>query len=248
MKQPEMILFDYGHTLVFEPSFDLPAGFRAVLALCEANPRRVTAEDLSGAYAEALKRLRAASRQAECDFMDMAVKRLIYDRLGLCFSREHLELERVFWDAAGPGTPMPGIEALLTELRRRGIRTGVVSNMNFRGENLSRRIRRYLPESSFEFVLCSCEYATKKPRREFFQLALTKAKLPAEEVWYCGDNPRCDVLGAHEAGIFPVWYENERSCPYRSESDRVEISCPCLHIHEWEELTEVLDRLQADLL
>jgi len=245
MKQPEMILFDYGHTLVFEPSFDLPAGFRAVLALCEANPRRVTAEDLSGAYAEALKRLMAASRQAECDFMDMAVKRLIYDRLGLCFSREPLELERVFWDAAGPGTPMPGIEALLTELRRRGIRTGVVSNMNFREETVRGRIDRLLPGNGLEFVLCSCEYATRKPRRDFFDLALARAGLESSRVWYCGDNPRCDVLGAWEAGLTPVWYDHELSCPYRSEGDRVSLDdAACLRIRDWSELLPALDRAE----
>ncbi len=248
MHLPKMILFDFGHTLLYEPAFDQPAGFRAVLEHCTDNPRRVTPEDLSEGYTQALGRLVEASRASDCDFQDMASKRLLYESRELRFSLDDMSLERLFWDAASPAFPMPGIGELLRDLYRRGIRTGVVSNMNFRGENLSRRIRRYLPESSFEFVLSSCEYATKKPRREFFQLALTKAKLPAEEVWYCGDNPRCDVLGAHEAGIFPVWYENERSCPYRLESDRVEISCPCLHIHEWEELTEVLDRLQADLL
>lgn len=243
LQAPKMILFDFGHTLLYEPVFDRPAGFRAVLEHCTHNPRGVTPEDLSLDYARALGRLVEASRASGCDFQDMAVKRLLYESRGLRFSLDDMALERLFWDAAGPAQPMPGVEALLKELKRRGIRSGVVSNMNFRGENLSARIRRCLPESDFEFILCSCEYATKKPRREFFQLALSKAGLPAEEVWYCGDNPRCDVLGAHGAGIFPVWYDNERSCPYRSEGDRVEVTCPCLHIREWEELTAALDRL-----
>lgn len=245
MKQPEMILFDYGHTLVYEPAFDLPAGFRAVLELCSANPRRVTAEDLSRAYAEALERLMAASRQAECDFMDMAVKKGIYDRLGLGFSRDGLELERVFWDGAGPGTPMPGIEALLRELRRRGIRTGVVSNMNFREETVRGRIDRLLPGNGLEFVLCSCEYATRKPRRDFFDLALARAGLEPSQVWYCGDNPRCDVLGARDAGMTPVWYDNAQRCPYRAEGDLVPLDeAACLRIRDWSELLPALDRAE----
>ena len=243
MRAPKMILFDFGHTLLYEPVFDQPAGFRAVLEHCTLNPQGVTPEELSEGYTRALGRLVEASRASECDFQDMAAKRLLYESRGLRFSLDDMALERLFWDAASPAFPMPGIGELLAELGRRGIRTGVVSNMNFRGENLTRRIRRYLPQSDFEFVLCSCEYATKKPRRDFFQLALTKAGLPAEEVWYCGDNPRCDVLGAHGAGLFPVWYENERGCPYRAEGDRVEVSCPCLHIREWEELIQALDRL-----
>ena len=31
MRKPELILFDYGNTLVYEPAFDREAGFRAVL-------------------------------------------------------------------------------------------------------------------------------------------------------------------------------------------------------------------------
>ena len=30
MRKPELILFDYGNTLVYEPAFDREAGFRAV--------------------------------------------------------------------------------------------------------------------------------------------------------------------------------------------------------------------------
>ncbi len=243
MRLPKMILFDFGHTLVYEPVFDQPAGFRAVLSHCTENPRDVSPEALTERYTLALGRLVEASRLAGCDFQDMAAKRLLYESFGLRFSVEDLELERVFWNAAGPGSPMPGVEELLRALKDRGIRTGVVSNMNFRGKNLEARIRRILPEADFEFVLCSCEYATRKPRREFFHLALTKAGLPAAEVWYCGDNPRCDVQGAHDAGLRPVWYDNALACPYRSDSDRVEVACPCLHIREWGELTALLETL-----
>ncbi len=243
MRKPEMILFDYGNTLVYEPAFDCAAGFRAVLSLCTANPRAVTAEALDGLYREALDRLLEASRRADCDFMDMAAKRRIYESLGLRFSADLTVLERVFWDAAGPGTPMPGVSELLGELAAKGIRRAVVSNMNFREESVRGRIDRLLPDNGFEFVLCSCEYATRKPRGDFFALALEKAGLPAGSVWYCGDNPRCDVLGAHAAGLLPVWYDNDLVCPYRSEADRVQIDVPCLHIREWGELSAVLGGL-----
>ena len=232
MEKPEMILFDYGHTLVYEPEFDRAAGFRAVLAHCTSNPGSVTAEALGEAYAEALERLIAASREADCDFMDMAAKRRLYETAGLCFDRSMVELERIFWDAAGPGAPMPGVEALLAFLRSAGIRSAVLSNMNFREENVRARIDALLPDNGFEFVLCSCEYATRKPREDFFRLALKKAGLAARQVWYCGDNPRCDVLGAAKAGLTPVWYENELGCPYRAEVDRVTVDIPCKHIRE----------------
>ncbi len=243
MEKPKMILFDYGHTLVYEPGFDHPAGFRAVLTRCLRNPRHLSAQTLAETYAKALDRLVDASRKAGCDFMDMAVKRRLYEEASLEFDGDLLELETVFWDAAGPGTPMPGAEALLAELERLEIRSAVVSNMNFREVSVRSRIDRLLPGNRFEFILCSCEYATRKPRREFFDLALRKAGLSAGEVWYCGDNPRCDVIGAYEAGLTPVWYENDLGCPYRQEEDKVKVSVPCLHIREWDELQDILGGL-----
>ena len=245
MREPEMILFDYGHTLVYEPVFDRTAGFRAVLGYCTANPGVVKAEELDTLYGAALSRLTEASRAADCDFMDMAAKRLLYESLELRFSEDLCTLERIFWDAAGPGVPMPGIRELLAELKRRGIRTGVLSNMNFREKSVRDRIDRLLPENAFEFILCSCEYATRKPRADFFRLALTKAGLTPDRVWYCGDNPRCDVLGARDAGLVPVWYDNENKSLYQSTGDRVPISFPCLHIREWNELTDALGREDA---
>ena len=243
MKKPKMLLFDYGNTLVYEPSFDREAGFRAVLAHCTDNPQKVDAARLAAADAPALERLMSASRTAEADIMDMCSKRLIYGEMGLRFDLDLVQLERVFWDAAGPGVPMPGISAFLAELEARGIRTAVLSNMNFRGENLEARIHRLLPGNRFEFILCSCEYATRKPSAAFFRLALVRAGLRPDEVWYCGDNPRADVLGAHGAGIFPVHYVRpDIPCPYRSPQDELEPDVPHLRIGDWGELLAALDR------
>ncbi len=242
MQRPKMLLFDYGNTLVYEPSFDREAGFRAVLEHCTANPRAADAATLAAAYAPVLEKLMSASRSAEADIMDMCVKRMLYEELGLRFSLDPVRLERVFWDAAGPGKPMPGIGAFLAELEARGIRSAVLSNMNFREENLKERIDRYLPENHFEFVLCSCEYGTRKPAPGFFRLALVKAGLEPEEVWYCGDNPRADILGAHQAGLFPVHYVcPDLPCPYRSAADELEPDCPHLRIGDWGELLAALD-------
>lgn len=40
----------------------------------------------------------------------------------------------------------------------------------------------------------------------FDGVAGTKAVLQPEEVWYIGDDYQCDVVGARNAGIFPVYY------------------------------------------
>lgn len=47
----------------------------------------------------------------------------------------------------------------------------------------------------------------RKPNKRIFDLALEKADLQANEVWYVGDQYECDIVGARNAGIFPVWYQ-----------------------------------------
>lgn len=63
-----------------------------------------------------------------------------------------------------------------------------------------------IPTNHFEFVIASSEYLYRKPNRRIFELALEKAELSASEVWYIGDQYECDIVGARNAGLFPVWY------------------------------------------
>ena len=44
------------------------------------------------------------------------------------------------------------------------------------------------------------EYMYRKPNNRIFALALEKAGLQAEDVWYIGDQYECDIVGARNAG------------------------------------------------
>ena len=46
MKRPEMLLFDYGETLLHSTGFDTLRGTRAVLQYAEKNPENVSAEEV----------------------------------------------------------------------------------------------------------------------------------------------------------------------------------------------------------
>lgn len=136
---------------------------------------------------------------------------------------------------------MPGVAEMLNFLHKKGIRTGVISNIGWSGKALTERLNRLLPENQFEFILASSEYGLRKPNPLLFLTALQKAGLPASEVWYCGDNPSVDVEGSAKAGLYPVWYENALECTYRDKKTESIPTCSFLHIHEWAELTERLE-------
>lgn len=48
--------------------------------------------------------------------------------------------------------------------------------------------------------------------------------------------------GASQAGIFPVWYENDTDDRNDAAAKKEVPQCEHLHMHEWEEMTALLER------
>ena len=140
---------------------------------------------------------------------------------------------------------MPNTDKIIEYINKSGIRSGVISNISWSGEALTDRINRLLPDNKFDFIIASSEYILRKPDAMLFKLALNKAELDAEDVWYCGDNIRCDIEGSASVGIFPVWYENKTlENPWFSNNENLTPQCKHLHIHDWQELIEMLEGIE----
>jgi putative hydrolase of the HAD superfamily len=85
----------------------------------------------------------------------------------------------------------------------------------------------------------------RKPDIRLLEIALMKSGLTADKVWYCGDSIYCDVNGAHNAGNFPVLYEGSTAeeNPSVRDNQGMEIPFEHLHIHDWREMIEALEKL-----
>jgi len=243
MTRPKMILFDYGGTLM-DGAWEPPRGDEAILRRAVKNPLGLTPEDL-GHFAQEL-------RAELCDpvialrreLHEWQFTRLLYEMLQIEFSIPVEEQERVFFQAAAiRSEPMPHIKELLAFLAGRNIRAGVMSNIMSSAGELRRRIEEHFSLSQFDFIIASSDYGVAKPDPLIFKLALAKAGLPPEDVWFCGDNPRCDVEGSHAAGMFPVWYEDLTVESIWRDPSHGAPACPHLHIHDWRELIDILKEL-----
>ena len=135
--------------------------------------------------------------------------------------------------------PLLSVAGCITAKLGLGIRTGVISNIGMSGVALSNRIKRLLPYNKFEFIIASSEYVFRKPHKRIFEIALKKAQLQSDDVWYCGDNILCDVEGAKAYGITPIWYTGAIT------RDTVSVPDSCLEISDWYELSEIVSRLCA---
>lgn len=251
MKTPKMILFDYGFTLLHEPDFNTLRGEKALFNYVTENPRGLTPEE-ADSFSTGLFKDWNKGRDVGCERHERQFQRLLNEYLELNFSIDLEEQERIYFENLSPGGRMPGVEEMLADLKNRGIRSGVISNIGFSERVLKERIDKLLPKNSFEFIIASSEYGIRKPDPMIFNLALRKARLLPEEVWFCGDSVEADVAGAYGAGIHPVWYENlEVLLPDSFRVRKVPENCPgleaCTHIHCWSELTELLTSLSEDV-
>lgn len=240
VQRPKMILFDYGQTLVSEERFDGVRGTEALLARAVENRYGLTAEQVQQ-EAESINRELGRSDPALRNLNTVEIPNhmfssYLYESLGIRFDLPQEEIDRTFWDAASPGKPTEGAGELLFFLRTEGIRTAVLSNITYAGNVVADRIHRLFPGNAFEFILASSEYLFRKPNPRIFRLALEKARLRPEEVWYAGDNYAADVIGARSAGLFPVLYRGAASKRAEEREDVTTIS-------SWSQLRDLLAAL-----
>ena len=221
MKTPKMILFDYGQTLVAESKFDGVRGTAAVLQHAVKNKYNLSAEQVQARANEINQefgRFDPEKRHLfQIEIPNTMFTPYLYESLGIEIALTNAEIDTIFWDAAAPGAATEGVEDFLKFLKNREIRTGVISNISYAPSVVAARINRLLPENAFEFILTSSNYIFRKPHRRIFDLALEKADLRSDEVWYIGDQYECDVKGALNAGLYPVWYIGAIDLPHRED-------------------------------
>lgn len=249
MKRPQMVLFDYGNTIIEETIHGFDKGNEALLAVAADNPRHITIQTFQAKLDEIIYEM---SSKMGCtnrfyqpyEISWCSIYRYAAAYFGITFRQPFEVLEEIYWDAATSGRPAEHIEELLTFLQEQHIRTGVVSNIMLTGATLRRRIEKLLPAHHFSFILASSDYAFRKPEKALFELALQQAGLPAEEVWFCGDNPICDVEGAKRAGMQPIWYRKT----FREKADLTMRLPPdqYLVVDDWSELITMIQQRGVD--
>ncbi|MFG6368944.1 MAG: HAD-IA family hydrolase [Lachnospiraceae bacterium] len=240
MKVPKMVLFDYGQTLI-EEKFDGVKGTEAVLKYATKNKYHLCAEQVQEKANEINQELGRFDPQRrhlmQIEVPNMMFTSYLYESQGIEISLNNEEIDTIFWNAAAQGKPTEGIEEFLEYLKNNNIRTGVISNITYAETVVTKRIDRLLPENAFEFIIASSNYIFRKPNKRIFDLALEKAELAPEDVWYIGDQYECDIKGALCAGLFPVWYIGAIDLPYTEDKD-------ILTVKTWNELRWQMETLR----
>jgi FMN phosphatase YigB (HAD superfamily) len=119
----------------------------------------------------------------------------------------HAHVDPEFADAALWRSVIPGAKEDLGKLAATGLRLGVVSNADGLMASRLRDLEILQvgpgPGVEVECVVDSGAVGVMKPDPRIFDHALDALGLTAEEVWYVGDMPAFDIVGARRAGIRP---------------------------------------------
>jgi putative hydrolase of the HAD superfamily len=119
----------------------------------------------------------------------------------------HLHLDSEFADAALWVEPVPGSREGLQALADTGVRLGIISNADgMMGPRLAQlELCQVGPGIGvdIECVVDSGNIGVMKPDPRIFQVAIDLLGLEPDQVWYVGDMPAIDVVGARRAGIRP---------------------------------------------
>jgi HAD superfamily hydrolase (TIGR01509 family) len=94
----------------------------------------------------------------------------------------------------------PGVVQVLTDIRRRGLKTALVSNIHF---DLRPELEQKAVLDLFDVIILSFEHGIQKPDPEIFQLALDASGVEASDAIMVGDSEAHDG-GAASLGITTV--------------------------------------------
>ena len=240
MTRPRMILFNYGGTLMAEPDHCPTNGSRAIWPYVCRDPHQTGFEAFNAYLLAFFDEIRAAQGPL-IEIHEHTFLRNVLAHFDMELSVSIEEAEWIIWNGISRAVPMPGASEMLAALRRMGIRTGIISNLCWSGQALTRRVTEGFPGHPFDFIMTSSEYIFRKPDRHIFDMAIRKSGLAAADIWYCGNDLTADVLGAHGAGMTPVFYDDRRvPSNVRERNDQMDIDVPYLTIGRWEELAALL--------
>jgi putative hydrolase of the HAD superfamily len=208
MAARSVVLFDLGQTLVdYFTRTEFPGLVEAGIA---------AAGDVLGREAPR-ERVEAENFEAS----DGAVRPL-RERLSRIFGVEASERACEAFTACliAPGRLYEDTLPTLEELRRRGHRMGIVSNMPWGtpsepwAEDMARRgLTAYM-----EHIVFCHDVGRRKPDRKIFEEALRRFGCAATEAWFIGDRPDWDIRGAREAGLNAVLLDRHDEYP---EQERI---------------------------
>jgi HAD superfamily hydrolase (TIGR01549 family) len=212
----DAVFFDMGYTLVyFEPIQEaiVQEALRTIGVVRSIEEIDAAVRAVWGEYFRDAETIGfPATREHDRETQDLLASRL-FESLNAELDEKGSELYSDYVESRfrQPGVirPYPEVVEVLSALRERGYRLGIISNWSW---NLRDRVALAGLESWFELIWASAYAGYNKPHPNIFRQALDELEAPtveADRVLYVGDSYRHDVVGARNAGMDVVLIDRD---------------------------------------
>jgi putative hydrolase of the HAD superfamily len=232
------VLFDWGETLSrheWDPEIAV-AGTRVGLAAA-GRDGLPTAEAISDWFADRLDELLSPDSLDEVDLP--AVQRRCFADLGAELDdgelERYLEASYRYWSEHHI-RPHPRAHRLLEELRARGLRLAIVSNIATPLRLVAAEIEAEGLAGRVDTVVLSCDVGKRKPHPAIFERALDELDVEPTRALFVGDRLWEDVFGASQVGMRTaqaLWFR---------EDERANGATPDFRVHEPLDLLDLVAR------
>jgi HAD superfamily hydrolase (TIGR01509 family) len=239
------VIFDYGHTLVDfnvaeEALLDCYEQVRLLL-LREVEQELPEARDLLTALSKPVDAMvqdsYAHSELEELDILELFQNALV--NLGLSLRAELVaQIVEMEHRAAVSDLHVERENlAVLSSLRERGLKIGLVSNAHFLPRLMREDIERLGIAALLHAAVFSAEIGVRKPHPAIFRKVLDEIEVSPEEAIFVGDRLRDDVQGAKELGMPAVLTHQ-----FRQEEVEGASQAPDALIERLPDLVPIVDR------
>ncbi len=211
------VLFDMGGVLLdFQGTAGVPRGRldwrgrEALLRFLNLRRAGLTEEDLEralfGPWRHEYDRRQALGREADWGPHCKRVRKLA--GRGLRTPTKTL-LSIWFRPLAEQIEPLPGVPEVLEQLRDRGCRMAIISNVPLPGALYARILGRCGLAPYFDRMYFSYEEGHRKPSPAMVRKALSDLGTPSTDAVMVGDRRSIDIVAGRAAGVRTIWLRTE---------------------------------------
>ena len=137
---------------------------------------------------------------------------------------------------------VPQAEETLAELKKKGLKLGIITNTTISREKDVRKTLQQLGlESYFDFIVTSVDANCEKPDRRIFCAALQALIIKPSEAVMVGDQVATDIVGGNRMGMITILFKWNQRYP---ETVAKHEEQPNFKIGNLRELLNVINRIE----
>jgi len=137
---------------------------------------------------------------------------------------------------------LPNLDEVLTELKKKGYKLGIITNtVTSREEHVRLALRKIDVEKYFDAILTSVDVGHEKPDERIFMTALRKLRVKPNEAIMVGNRISADIVGGNRMGMKTILFKWNKRYPEKTTSQDEQ---PTRTVKSLRDLLIVLDELQ----